>query len=89
MNNEYWSDWHEVLDESEKTGSIIPQVKFINKWKRINAIKSAQRRVQRTAIAAGGLALCAGIIISWFVLRGIPCAAEGVTRAAGRQNAGA
>lgn len=38
---------------------------YFRKW------QSAQQNVQRTAIASGGLAFFAGVIISWFVLRGI------------------
>jgi hypothetical protein len=63
MSDEYWRDWNAALDETEKTGSIIPQVKFINKWKRINSIKAAQHRLHLTAFGVGVLALFAGGIV--------------------------
>lgn len=34
-------------------------------------LETAQQGVQLTAIAVGGLAFCAGVIISWLVFRGI------------------
>ena len=67
----------EFLNGENDAGGTISQLEFEleseTRWAKhyFNKWQSAQQSVQRTAIAAGGLAFFAGIIISWFVLRGI------------------
>lgn len=59
------------FDKAEGAGSYAPHVKVVSaQIAKVFVEWHAQQSVQRTALAAGGLGLLAGVIIGWFMFGG-------------------